>query len=128
MNPHPLGAEPLTLAVVAYVARRRRPVELTGMARVRIARARAVVDAIVAGGAEAPAVYGVNTGFGFLADVRISPAEVRRLQVNLLRSHAPGVGPPLPTDGVRAMPPLPARAPAPGHSGGRPPTLELPLA
>src|SRR6478736_3710953 len=95
--------EPLTLEVVAEVARSGRAVELGPAARERIRRARAVVDAIVRGGTQAPAVYGVNTGFGFLADVRISPAQVQQLQLNLLRSHAAGVGTPLPTDVVRAM-------------------------
>ena len=64
-------------------------------------RARAVVDAVVAGGDAAPAVYGVNTGFGALAEVRISAAEVTRLQQNLVRSHAAGVGAPLPRESVR---------------------------
>jgi histidine ammonia-lyase len=72
-------------------------------AQAAMARSRAVVDAVVAGGDASPAVYGVNTGFGALAEVRISAAEVARLQQNLVRSHASGVGEPLPRDAVRAM-------------------------
>ena len=71
-------------------------------ARASTRRAR-VVDRIRDGGDAAPAVYGVNTGFGFLADVRISADEIRDLQRNLIRSHAAGVGAPLPEPVVRAM-------------------------
>src|SRR4029078_53163 len=70
-------------------------------------------------GHPATAVYGVNTGFGFLADVRISAAEVRALQRNLIRSHAAGVGAPLPQPVVRARMMLRAEGLARGHSGVR---------
>src|SRR5438270_13272318 len=99
-----LGAAPLTLESIADVARHRRPVELGLEARERIRRARAVVEAIARGGDRSPAVYGVNTGFGFLADVRISADQIRDLQRNLIRSHAAGVGDPLPAEVVRGMP------------------------
>jgi len=82
-------------------------------------RARAVVDAVVAGGDAAPAVYGVNTGFGALAEVRISAGEVTRLQQNLVRSHASGVGQPLPRESVRGMMLLRAAVLATGRSGAR---------
>ena len=82
-------------------------------------RARAVVDAVVAGGDAAPAVYGVNTGFGALAEVRISAAQVTQLQQNLVRSHAAGIGAPLPRDAVRAMMLLRAAVLATGRSGAR---------
>jgi histidine ammonia-lyase len=82
-------------------------------------RSRAVVDGVVAGGDAAPAVYGVNTGFGALAEVRISAAEVARLQQNLVRSHAAGVGAPLPRDAVRGMMLLRAAVLATGRSGAR---------
>jgi histidine ammonia-lyase len=119
-----LGATPLTLEAVAEVARGRVAVELGEAARQRLERAHAVVERIVRGGAGAPAVYGINTGFGFLADVRISPEQVRDLQRNLLRSHAAGVGEPLPTDVVRAMLLLRAQVLALGHSGVRPRVVE----
>ena len=85
-----------------------------------MARARAVVDAIVAGGEAAPAVYGVNTGFGALAEVRISPDEIVQLQRNLVRSHSVGVGAPLARDEVRAMMLLRAAVLSQGKSGSRP--------
>ncbi len=119
MATYTIGDQPLTLERIADVARARQPVALGGAARERIARARAVVDGIVLGGDAAPAVYGVNTGFGFLADVRISADEIRHLQRNLVRSHAAGVGPSLPTEVVRAMLLLRAEVLAAGHSGVR---------
>jgi histidine ammonia-lyase len=64
-------------------------------------------------------VYGVNTGFGALSEVHISPSDVRDLQRNLLRSHACGVGPDLPTHEVRAMMVLRAQVLALGYSGVR---------
>ncbi len=84
-----------------------------------MARSRAVVDQVVAGGDASPAVYGVNTGFGALAEVRISAAEVTRLQQNLVRSHSSGVGSPLPREAVRAMMLLRAAVLATGRSGAR---------
>src|SRR6185369_10875040 len=109
----------LTLEVLAQVARQGREVTIGERARAAMARARRVVDAVVAGGDEAPAVYGVNTGFGALAEVRISAAQVARLQQNLVRSHASGVGQPLPRDAVRAMMLLRAAVLATGRSGAR---------
>jgi histidine ammonia-lyase len=84
-----------------------------------------VVEAVVEGGADAPAVYAVNTGFGGLVDVRISPAQVLDLQRNLVRSHAAGVGAPLPRDAVRAMMLLRAAVMATGHTGARPQVCEF---
>jgi histidine ammonia-lyase len=70
-------------------------------------------------------VYGVNTGFGFLADVRISAEAIRDLQRNLIRSHAAGVGAPLPIPVVRGMLLLRAQVLALGHSGVRAAVAEL---
>lgn len=83
-------------------------------------RSREIVDAVVAGGDQAPAVYGVNTGFGALAEVRISASQVAQLQRNLVRSHAAGVGAPLPRDATRGMVFLRAAVLATGRSGARP--------
>ena len=116
---HNLGADPLTLEAIAQVARAGKKVQLGTDARARIDAARRVVDRIADGGDAAPAVYGVNTGFGFLADVRISADEIRNLQRNLIRSHAAGVGAPLPEPVVRAMMLLRAQVLALGHSGVR---------
>ncbi|HEX2569626.1 MAG TPA: histidine ammonia-lyase, partial [Polyangia bacterium] len=127
-TPLELGDAPLTLDTITRVARQRMPVQLSLAARERIRRARAVVDDIARGGDAAPAVYGVNTGFGFLADVRISADEIRLLQRNLIRSHAAGVGTPLSTDVVRAMMLLRAEVLAIGHSGVRMEIAELLLA
>ncbi|HEX4420360.1 MAG TPA: histidine ammonia-lyase, partial [Kofleriaceae bacterium] len=114
-----LGDEPLTLETLTAVARHGRRVEIGARAQGAMRRARAVVDAVVAGGDAAPAVYGVNTGFGALAEVRISADQVARLQQNLVRSHAAGVGTPLPTDAVRGMMLLRAAVLATGRSGAR---------
>ncbi len=70
-------------------------------------------------------MYGVTTGFGDLADVRIDPAQTAQLQRNLVRSHAAGVGEPLPADVVRAMLVLRAATLAVGLSGARPQVAEL---
>jgi histidine ammonia-lyase len=109
----------LTLEVLAQVSREQRRVEIGTEAHAAMGRARAVVDAVVAGGDAAPAVYGVNTGFGALAEVRISADQVVQLQQNLVRSHASGVGSPLPRDQVRGMMLLRAAVLATGRSGAR---------
>ncbi|HEU0030263.1 MAG TPA: histidine ammonia-lyase [Kofleriaceae bacterium] len=114
-----LGDDELTLRAIADVARGHRKVQIGSRARAAMARARQVVDAQVAGGDRAPAVYGVNTGFGALAEVRISAAQVTRLQQNLVRSHAAGVGAPLPRAAVRGMMLLRAAVLATGRSGAR---------
>jgi histidine ammonia-lyase len=123
MSVHPapllLGQDPLDLEAIAAVARGYRRVAIAPRARAAMQRARDVVDGVVAGGDAAPAVYGVNTGFGALAEVRISAAEVTRLQQNLVRSHAAGIGAPLPRDVVRAMMLLRAAVLATGRSGAR---------
>jgi len=124
MLPFQIGEDVLTLQALCSVARERRKVVLSTAARERIARARAVIDDIVARGDAAPSVYGVNTGFGFLADVRISAREITTLQRNLIRSHAVGVGPALSVEVVRAMLLLRAVTLSQGHSGVRPLVVE----
>ena len=118
-------AEPLTLDRLEAVARGAAPPGLDGVARERIRAARAVVEDAVARG---DAVYGVTTGIGELASVRIAPADAERLQLNLLRSHAVGSGEPLPEEVVRAMILLLAASLARGHSGVRTELVELLLA
>jgi histidine ammonia-lyase len=112
---------PLTPGQVVEVAHRRaRAVPGPGIAE-RMEPARAVVDATVASG---EIVYGITTGFGALASTRIPPDEAETLQYNLIRSHASGVGPPLPDPLVRAILLLRARTLAQGHSGVRPIVVE----
>jgi histidine ammonia-lyase len=79
--------------------------------------ARGVVDAAVESG---EIVYGITTGFGALASTHIGREEAEELQYNLIRSHASGVGDPLPDELVRAILLLRARSLAQGHSGVRP--------
>ena len=110
------GAD-LTVAAVEAVARGGARAVLDVHARERMAEARAVVERLVEAG---EVVYGITTGFGDLATTFIPPADARRLQENLLASHAVGVGPALPRDVVRAMLLLRANTLALGHSGCRP--------
>ncbi len=123
-EPSPLALEGRDLRVsdVVAVARDRRPVTLSAAARERMSASRAVIEGAVA---EGRTVYGVTTGFGDLADVRIDPAQTAQLQRNLVRSHAAGVGEPLPVDVVRAMLALRAATLAVGLSGARPEVAEL---
>jgi histidine ammonia-lyase len=111
-----LDGESLTLEDVWDVAWRRRPVRIGRVARERMAASRVVVEKAARG--EEP-VYGVNTGFGALAEVKISPSQIRTLQRNLILSHCAGVGDPLPEDAVRAMMLLRANVLARGYSGAR---------
>jgi len=112
-----LGARPLTLADVVAVARDGMGVRLGRGVRERMEASRAVVEAAVR---DNRVVYGVTTGFGELKDKHIPPADVRQLQINLLRSHAAGVGPDAPAEVARAMVLLRAASLAHGRSGVRP--------
>jgi histidine ammonia-lyase len=93
------------------------PVEVDAGARKRIQAGRAIVEEVARADR---AVYGINTGIGDLATVRIDPAEAAVLQRDLIRSHATATGAPLPPAVVRAMMLLKARTFAFGHSGVRP--------
>ncbi len=95
---------------------------LNADARERVRAARAMVERAVA---EERVVYGLTTGFGALAEVVIPPDRIRELQVNLIRSHAAGVGAPLPEAEVRAIMLLRANVLALGHSGIRAEVIEL---
>jgi histidine ammonia-lyase len=111
-----IGREPITVGDVARVARQGARVEVDPESAARVRASRAFVDAWLAGGRVA---YGVNTGFGSLACVRISARDIAHLQRNLVRSHSVGVGEPLPIENVRAMLLLRAVALAQGYSGVR---------
>lgn len=115
----------LTLDDVVHVARHGRRVTLAPAAREHMSRIRGLVEAMIERGEP---VYGVNTGFGKLSDVAIPPERLSELQVNLVRSHAAGVGPLLAEPEVRAMMLLRANVLAKGFSGVRPDLPELLLA
>jgi histidine ammonia-lyase len=112
-----IDGEHLTLTQLLDVAQRGARAALTPAARERMQASRAVIERVVESGAT---VYGVNTGFGKLASVRISPEQIEELQLNLVRSHACGVGAALGETETRAMLLLRANAIAKGLSGVRP--------
>jgi histidine ammonia-lyase len=111
-----INGNDLTLEAVREVAVNRRPALLSADARELVNQARAIVDDIVANNRLA---YAVTTGVGKLSDVRIAGDQIRELQVNLVRSHAAGLGEPLSTHEVRAMMLLRANSLAKGCSGVR---------
>jgi histidine ammonia-lyase len=117
MNKVAIDGEHLALASLYAIVFDRVEAEIAGSARERMNASRAVIERLIEAGA---AVYGVNTGFGKMASTRISRAEIRQLQLNLVRSHACGVGAPLGETTVRAMLALRANAIAKGFSGVRP--------
>src|SRR5437867_2429703 len=116
-----LNGQKLSLVQIVAVSHGHEHVTLAAEARERAAQARAVVEKIVA---EGRTVYGVNTGFGKLSDVRIERSELRDLQLNLVRSHACGLGQPLSIAEARAMLLLRANVLAMGYSGCRPLLIE----
>lgn len=116
-----LDGHSLTLEQLVAIADDGAPVKLAPAAARRVDAARAVVDRKAAG--DVP-VYGINTGFGALAETAIPHDELGALQLNLLRSHAAGVGEPLPVRAVRASMALRANVLAKGYSGIRRSTLE----
>ncbi len=111
-----INGNDLTLEAVREVAAERRVVLLAPDAREAVSRARAVVDALVA---ENRVSYAITTGVGKLSDVRIAGEQIRELQVNLVRSHAVGVGEPLSAAETRAMMLLRANSLSKGNSGVR---------
>jgi histidine ammonia-lyase len=117
-----LNGDPLTLAQLDAVAAMRLNIALAPASQKRMLASRAVVDRAAAGDA---AAYGINTGFGKLADVRVAPGQVAVLQQNLVRSHCCGVGEPLSEAEVRGMLLLRANVLAKGCSGVRTEVAEL---
>ena len=115
-TPVTLDGHSLSIADVVAVARGVAPVTIAPQALASVGASRRAVETAVARG---DTIYGVNTGFGKLAHVRIRPDQARDLQLNLIRSHASGVGEPLPADAVRAMMLLRANVLLRGTSGVR---------
>ncbi len=112
-----LNGSALTVEQAGRVSLANEAVELTADSIERMRRSRAVVERLANG--DAP-VYGVNTGVGLLADVRIAPSDLDALQRNVVRSHAAGVGEPMSRAEVRAMMAIRANVLAKGYSGIRP--------
>jgi histidine ammonia-lyase len=116
-----INGNDLTLEAVREVAAERRPVLLAPDAREAVDRARAVVDTLVANNRVS---YAITTGVGKLSDVRIAGDQIRELQLNLVRSHAVGVGDPLSPAETRAMMLLRAASLSKGNSGVRAITID----
>ncbi len=112
-----IDGESLTIDELIQVARHDMKIELAESAKTQIKKSRDVIETAIK---EGRIVYGVNTGFGELANVSISRADLAKLQVNLIRSHSAGVGEPFPIEVVRGMMLLRANALAKGYSGVRP--------
>jgi len=117
-----LNGQRLPLAEIVTVAQGGESVHVAASAQPRLRASRKIIDDIVARDA---VVYGVNTGFGKLADVRIENEELRHLQLNLVRSHACGIGPLLSEPEVRAMMLLRANVLTLGFSGVRSELIEM---
>src|SRR5687768_12137180 len=117
-----LEGHALRLADVERIARSTKTdVRISADALRRVEAARALVDQVIA---EGRVVYGISTGFGALAEVVIPRDRIHELQLNLIRSHAAGVGEPLPEEEVRAIALLRANVLALGNSGVRPQVIE----
>lgn len=120
MEPITIDGGPLSPEQVIRVALGGAPAVAAGLAD-RMGPSRALVDEAVESG---ETIYGITTGFGALATTHIGREDSETLQYNLIRSHATGVGDPMPDEVVRAMLLLRARTLAQGHSGVRPLVVE----
>src|SRR5215831_7743389 len=109
-----LDGSSLTIEQLVAIADSGAQVALSAEARDRVRASRQVVEARARGD---EAAYGINTGFGSFAEVKIAPDALNLLQLNLLRSHAAGLGAPLPARAVRATMALRANVLAKGFSG-----------
>jgi histidine ammonia-lyase len=116
-----LDGEHLTLEAFAEIVLHRAPATLSGEAIQRMRLSLELVERLIR---ENRIVYGITTGFGKLCDTVIAPEQSELLQLNLIRSHACGVGEPLPEEAVRGMMLLRANALAKGYSGVRPVVVE----
>ena len=117
-----IGADDLTLDDIRRTLAGPVTLDIAPVAVTAIAESHALVHALLATGEP---IYGVNTGFGKLAKARIADADLKRLQVNLVRSHAAGTGSPLAPEIVRLILLLKIKSLSRGHSGIAPATLEL---
>ena len=115
-----LDGQSLTIDDVVRVSRGYEHVALRDGTREKVTRCRRILEELIG----SKIIYGINTGFGALSNITISPGDLESLQINLIRSHAAGVGPALPKDVTRAMMLLRANTLAKGLSGVRLSTLE----
>jgi histidine ammonia-lyase len=120
-QPYRIGEEPLDLDTFVAIGRGDRRAELAPDARARVVDCLTLRRRLEESGER---IYGVNTGFGKLADTLIPPSELLELQRNLVRSHAVGWGDPLPREQARGMLLLRAMSLAGGHSGVRPEVID----
>lgn len=111
-----LSGESLTIEEVVRVARGNESVQIAETARMNLQKSRAFVDRLIA---EQRPTYGITTGFGQFKNVAISADKTETLQINLIRSHATGVGEPFSEDVVRAMILIRVNSLLRGHSGVR---------
>jgi len=109
-----LDGENLTIADVVEISKGKAIVEIEGHTRAKMAKCREFVESILD---DDKPVYGINTGFGMLSDVQIAHENLEELQINLIRSHAIGVGTPFDKETVRAIMVLRANVLAKGFSG-----------
>jgi histidine ammonia-lyase len=117
-----IDANDLTLDDIRHALAGPVTLDIAPAAVAAIAESHALVDELLATGEP---IYGVNTGFGKLAKARIADADLKRLQVNLVRSHAAGTGAPLAPEIVRLILLLKVKSLSRGHSGIAPTTLDL---
>ena len=116
-----VDGESLTIEDVVAVARENVKVEIAEKVKNQVINSRKILEELLNSG---KVIYGVNTGFGALANVKISEEDLEKLQLNLIRSHSAGVGKPLPKDIVRATMLLRVNTLAKGYSGVRTEVLE----
>jgi len=116
-----INGENLTITDVVAVARKNTKVKISPKAKNKVKKSRDVLEQLIK---QNKTVYGVTTGFGAFGNINIPQKSQRQLQLNLIRSHAAGVGKPADTDTVRAMMLLRANTLAKGYSGIRPQTLQ----
>ena len=122
MEVHHISAERLTIERVGEIIEKNYKLALSEDARQRIVKCRKYLDEQIAS-SDLP-VYGVTTGFGSLCDVKVSRDQLSQLQINLMMSHACGVGERLPNEIVRIMLMLKIQSLSYGYSGCKLDTVE----
>lgn len=120
--PYPISGRDLSIQGIGQLLSDEREIELSPEADARVAASRRIVDRLLESGGT---YYGINTGFGALANKRISADQIDQLQENLILSHAVGVGDEVPADIVRLMILLKINGLAIGLSGVRPEVIQI---